>query len=298
MCWGSGRFVTPDGVKLLRVTPRQGVRRSVLLVALLAMLAVSVDPGSAVAVAAEPVLLVGDAQSSEHGLAGFDVSLFRAGTSRGEPAEVLATAVTADDGSFELSYDAPAAPDRVLYLVAEPHDVGPGPIALVSVLGSGPLPESVVVNDRTTVASAFGLAQFADGLELAGTSPGIVNAAGMVRNLVDVATGEIGAELANPPNGTETSTLATFNSLANMVAACVASPVECEAFLDLATPPGVVAPGDRVRCARRHRAQPGQPRRPSCSRSRSSRRRRMYRRATSRPRRGRSPCASTATVRA
>lgn len=172
------------------------------------------------------------------------MSLLGAGASAGEPAELLAVAETDDDGAFEISYDVVLATDRVLYLIVGPHDAEPRPIALVSVLGSGPLPESVVVNDRTTVASAFALAQFAAGLELSGTSPGIGNAAGMARNLVDVATGDIAVTLADAPNGSETSTLATFNSLANMVAACVQTPIECEAFLDLAGPPGAPRPSD------------------------------------------------------
>jgi hypothetical protein len=44
--------------------------------------------------------------------------------------------------------------------------------------------------------------------------------------------------LASTPNGTETSTLATFNSLANAVASCTADEANCAALLEAARPPG------------------------------------------------------------
>jgi sugar lactone lactonase YvrE len=124
-----------------------------------------------------------------------------------------------------------------------------GAVRLASVVRSAPAPTDVVVNELTTVAAAYALAQFIEGPNVAGKSPGLRNAAAMVHNLVDVSTGEIGSVLANPPNGTETSTLRHFNTLANMLAACVNEQATCATLFDLATPPGGVAPHDTLQAA-------------------------------------------------
>jgi hypothetical protein len=101
----------------------------------------------------------------------------------------------------------------VLYLLA-----GRGALVrLAAVLGSAPqLPRSVVVNERTTVAAGFALAEFIAGREIAGPVPGPQNAAAMTSDLVNVGTGALSRVLTAPPNGSQTSTLRTFNSLAAM----------------------------------------------------------------------------------
>ncbi|WP_051328963.1 Vgb family protein [Geminicoccus roseus] len=131
----------------------------------------------------------------------------------------------------------PADPDSVLYLVAR-H----GPAELATVLrGVAPgepdnavLPRKVVVNERSTVATGFALAQFLEGRTVAGNTVGVRNAAAMVGNMVDRQSGEVAPVLAKPPNGDATETLATFNSLANMVANCIAARPTCFGLLDAA----------------------------------------------------------------
>jgi hypothetical protein len=56
----------------------------------------------------------------------------------------------------------------------------------------------------------------------------------------------VGQVLATHPNGGETETRGSFNSLANMVAACVASPAACTTLFGLATPPRGPAPTDTL----------------------------------------------------
>ena len=109
-------------------------------------------------------------------------------------------------------------------------------------LGPDAVSNDVVVNERTTVATAYAMTQFVDGDALSGPSPGLPNAIGMAHDLVDVTTGDLGSVLASSPNGAETSTLGAFNSLANMVARCVSSSASCPAFFALATPVGGAAP--------------------------------------------------------
>lgn len=70
----------------------------------------------------------------------------------------------------------------------------------------------------------------------------MANAVHMAANLVDPRTGAVGAVLATTPNGTETSTLATFDSLANAVASCISSASNCNALFRGTAPPGGRAP--------------------------------------------------------
>jgi hypothetical protein len=176
-------------------------------------------------------------------------------------AGVLGAAPTRHDGSFELSYTPPSDIDAVLYVIADGRSAPDrldrlgkcrpfaGPVVLASVLGTaGPAPVStdIAVNERTTVASAYALARFIDGAKIGGKAKGLQNAAGMVQNLANPVTGAVGAVLATHPNGNQTETLGSFNSLANMVAACVASPGACTTLFDLARPPRGSTPTDTL----------------------------------------------------
>ncbi|HET8927858.1 MAG TPA: hypothetical protein VFN24_08535, partial [Microbacterium sp.] len=93
----------------------------------------------------------------------------------------------------------------------------------------------VTVNELTTVAAGFSLAQLAGGGSIGGTAPGISNAAKMPRNLVDPRTGARTRFLLSAPNGSSTETLATFDSLASIISGCVADAGRCARFLDAAT---------------------------------------------------------------
>ena len=85
------------------------------------------------------------------------------------------------------------------------------------------------------------MAQFANASGIAGTSPGLQNAAGMAGNIANSGTGAIATVLASSPNGGETKALDTFNSLANMIAACIETPADCAALFAAAAAPGGAA---------------------------------------------------------
>jgi len=68
----------------------------------------------------------------------------------------------------------------------------------------------------------------------------------MAGNLANPQTGAVGIILASTPNGAKTSTLATFNALANVVSACVAANANCSKLFDAATPPGGPRPTNVV----------------------------------------------------
>jgi sugar lactone lactonase YvrE len=198
--------------------------------------------------------LTGRVQSGATPLASRGVALYATDPQHpGRCATVLGAATTAADGTFAIGYEPPAVEGAVVYAVADggsvktsgkfPRDgkckAFKGPVVLASVLGvtgTASVPGDVVLNPPTTVATAYALAQFTSGAKIAGKAPGIQNAAGMAWNLMDPATGNVGTVLATSPNGDETETLGSFNALANMVAACVASESACTTLLANATP--------------------------------------------------------------
>ena len=166
------------------------------------------------------------------------ITLYQATSLRRAVAKVLGTSQTDVLGNFKISYRSPENSRSVLYLISRDKS---GAVRLATVLGVMPIPSDVVVNERTTVATAYAMAQFINGVDIGGTYPGLQNAALTFRNLVDLENGNIGAVLSKAPNGSSTITLREFNSLANMVASCVETPGACTSlFQETTTPEGVV----------------------------------------------------------
>lgn len=128
-------------------------------------------------------------------------------------------------GKFEIRFRLPFAPwyKPVYFVVAEDH-----PAMLAGVVGSGNrILKEVAINERTTVAVGTAFAQFVHGRKINGNTYGMLNAVKMAANITNTATGQIGEVLARKPNGSDTATLATFNSLTNVVAACVSHAANC-----------------------------------------------------------------------
>ena len=175
---------------------------------------------------------------------GSTVTLWAAGT--GAPQQ-LAQTQTGGDGGFVLDADGKGA---VLYLLAKggrpaaSKASGENPaLALIAVLGGNP-PSKVVINELTTVASAFTAARFINGEAISGNPLGLRIAAGNVPNLVDLQTGGWGKVLLDPINSTQTTTLANLNTLGSLVAAfaTVTDDNWRARFLKAATPTGGATP--------------------------------------------------------
>jgi hypothetical protein len=179
------------------------------------------------------------------------VTLWRAGADA--PAQ-LAQAQTGADGRFALNSPLAAGQDAVVYLVAKggtprtaTNQTAGGAIALMVLLGN-PLPRTVTVNELTTVASAFTAAQFIKGESISGNPLGLRIAAGNVPNLVDLATGGWGKVILDPLNSTQTTTLATLNTLGSLVTAFATGANDDwrARFLKAATPTGGATPKDTL----------------------------------------------------
>jgi hypothetical protein len=230
----------PDrGRKPGRISRGKGVTLALLVVAGLAVGSASWSPPAAAAGAQAPQATVtGKVLSGGMPLAATPVTLYRTPPAGAMAAIPLGSSQSRADGSFEISYPPQRDPSEVLYLIA-----GRGAaVRLAAVLGTLPVLGTVVINERTTVAAGFALAQFISGRSIAGKFPGPQNAAAMAANLADVRTGGLSRVLQTAPNGNQTSTLKTFNSLANVLVPCARSALRCGPLFALAAPPGGPVP--------------------------------------------------------
>lgn len=194
----------------------------------------------------ENTTLMGHVLHGEEPVEGAMVTLYRAGATRGSAAVVLGTDQTDSAGTFELSYFPPRDRHIVLYLTA----TGPSnAVNLASVLGVSPVPSDVVINERTTIATAYAMAQFIVGSDIGGTYPGLQNAAATLQNLVNIRDGNLASRLSRFPNGLSTSTMGKFNSLSNMIAACVEQSAECPNLFKLSTSPEGDVPDNTLQAA-------------------------------------------------
>jgi len=153
----------------------------------------------------------------------------------------LAVGTVKTDATGRFSLNPPrTTSDSIFYATAS---VGDG-VQLVTIIGSS-LPASITINELTTVAAAFSMAQFAQNGVIAGNAFGLRIAAGMNDNLVSPLTGASSEVLLSSPNEDETNSLRSTRALANLLAACVQQQACAAATLFvLATLPNGATPGD------------------------------------------------------
>ncbi len=170
-------------------------------------------------------------------ISGSEVTLYQAGQAAYRTgATVLGSATADSNGKFTIRFTPPAKL-KLLYLVALGGDSGTGNNAAIGMMGvvglSDTPPDSVTINELTTVAGEWALSQFVDSTGQQAGAPlsnviGILNAAAQATdNLVDVATGQPSSHLPSalacssglPPINCDG--LDRLNTLANIIAACV-----------------------------------------------------------------------------
>jgi hypothetical protein len=125
-------------------------------------------------------------------LTGVSVTLYEATT---DAPVTVGTATTDDDGKFSLDTSG-AASDTIFFATAS---LGGG-VQLVTIIGPN-IPASITINELTTVAAAFSMAQFTQNGVIAGNAFGLRIASGMNDNLVSPLTGASSDVLVNSPNG-------------------------------------------------------------------------------------------------
>jgi len=203
----------------------------------------------------------GQVHAGGGGVAGSRVSLWAA--TAGTPVKLAQTQTDAD-GDFALLGTQAPGETTSLYLVAEggipgaKKAGGDNPaIGLMAVLGANP-PAKVVISEMTTVASVWTNAQFLKGAALQGSALGLRIAAGNVPSFVDLETGRLGPVIQDPLNSSQTPTLATFNTLGDLLTGCITrvQANACDELFAAATPQGGVTPTD---CRTEHRAQSVEP---------------------------------------
>ncbi|MGD9572268.1 MAG: hypothetical protein AB7V62_10310 [Thermoleophilia bacterium] len=205
--------------------------------------------GAALAGTAQGAGVQGRVQADGRAVAASEVTLYAGGASA--TPRRLGSATTNASGAFAITFTPPGA-RSVVYAVAEGGRTRAGDaLRLMAVAdpraGS---PARLTLNEQTTVASAYALSRFLRGARVSGPAIGLRNAAATARGLADPATGRVGAILATAPNGSATTSLAAFRTLADVLAGCTGgSPLTCRALFRAADPPRGAAPRDTLAAA-------------------------------------------------
>ncbi|CEK10340.1 Vgb family protein [Legionella hackeliae] len=141
-------------------------------------------------------------------------------------AAVVGTAKTNSAGQFFMALSASGPPYTIYYAVARKNNH----IVLASILGER-IPSRIVINELTTVAAAYSMAQFFNDGQIFGRPLGLRIAAGMNNNLVSPTTGTLSSVIRSSPNADQTNAMRSINSLSNLIAPCVQNhPGACAAL--------------------------------------------------------------------
>ena len=203
-----------------------------------------------VAAASAAVSIQGQVEIGGSPVAGSTVTLWAA--SSDAPKEIGQTR-TGSGGQFVLTSGSAPHGD-VLYITAQggrptisTGNADESGLVLLALLGDKP-PAKLVVNELTTVASAYTADRFITGDAISGNPLGLHIAAGNVPNFVDLTTGGWGNTLLDPLNSTQTTTLATFDTLGSLITAyaTVADNNWRARFFADATASGLSAPADTM----------------------------------------------------
>src|SRR5215471_871079 len=192
--------------------------------------------------------VMGNVQGANSPIVGSTVTLYAANA--GVPTQ-LAQATTDEKGSFRLSASKMPG-DSILYVIARGGSsqaaathVANNAIALLAVLGTT-MPQTITVNEFTTVASVWTSAQFLEGDLLRGNELGLRIAAGNVSHFVNLESGGWGETIQGPLNSGQTPTMANFATLADVLSGCVTQVTAdaCSKLFAAATTPNGTTPSD------------------------------------------------------
>ncbi len=225
--------------------------RAVSHIAVIGACALAVALTWAPAGQAQAATLKGKVEAGDRGLGFAKVAAYASGKAR---AKQLASARAGRKGKFTLRFKRPRSDTAVVYVVASGGKVEAkrAQVRLLGVAGrADELPRRLVVNELSTVAATYSLARFLRGVKLTGPAPGLPNAAGTVPNLVR-PSGRAAKAISTSPNGPDTDSFATLNTLANLVAGCVrGTAADCRKLFRAARPAGEGRPRNTLAAVRR-----------------------------------------------
>jgi len=140
------------------------------------------------------------------------VTIYEAGSTS---ATMIASATSDSSGKFSITFPTDGS-GNIYYAIASKGSN----IELMAILGATPL-SSFVINEMTTVASAYAMAQFLQKPNVIGPQLPVNIAAGMAENLVSAASGTPSTLIQLAPNANQTNTWRELGTLANILTACV-----------------------------------------------------------------------------
>ena len=153
-----------------------------------------------------------------------------------QTAEIIGQAQTDSKGKFYLYIPQNSIVSGATYYALASKGNN---IKLVTIMGEKPLP-TIVINEMTTVAAAYSMAQFLNGNLIYGKVLGLKIAALMNANLVNPITGNLSAVMTKSPNANETNSMRSLSSLANLIAPCVRNNTNfCTALFSTSTFDGI-----------------------------------------------------------
>lgn len=163
--------------------------------------------------------------NSSQPLSAYTVNLYAVG----ESSTSLISQTTSDNGGkFSLQI-----PDSLrtsqLYLTA----TNESQVELALIIGNY-TESSLVINELTTVAAAYAMAQFWQGNIISGSPSSISIASGMNQNLVSITNGQLSNVISSPPNADQSNALRLTNTLANAIAECVKDNTTCTKLFNVA----------------------------------------------------------------
>ena len=183
-----------------------------LLMVVLVLTGTMGEPGGAAAATLLRGVLQSGGTVQTQPIADVEVSLLDASDER---PVVVGRARSDASGRFAIAASKTSS-EGVFYLQAR---LG-ADVVLLTVIGAE-LPAAAIVNELTTVAASYSMAQFLSHKGIVGEPGALQIAAAMSRNLVSPASGESSPVLLSPPNADQTNSLRSTRSLANLLAACV-----------------------------------------------------------------------------
>jgi hypothetical protein len=130
-------------------------------------------------------------------------------------------------------------------------------VEFVTIIGPN-LPSAITINELTTVAAGYSMAQFYKSGVISGNSFGLRIAADMNDNIVMSDTGQSSPVLLLSPNADQSNSLRSTRSLANLLAACVHDIGNTIAFFGLTTPPEGPVPRSTTQAMANLARDPGQ----------------------------------------